>query len=272
MKTLSVVIPNYNNSRYIAKCLDSVIAQDYPVEEIVVYDDCSTDSSRDILRRYAAQHPNIRLMLADENHGVSFARDTAIRSCTSEYVTTVDADDFYYDNAKLSREMAKVNAADVPVCAFSQTVVVDEEGKVCGDMKLHDLQKDFRFRTVTQSIGVYVARDICFPLEAYMSVGGYVHDMKLFEDWDLSLKLLSKCPFCFSGGYGTAYRQKSGGLSRVSQKKIVAAKIRAFRQGGEYLHYTLRERFVFYARTYIFALIDVYIAFKHRLSGRSGRR
>ena len=264
MKTLSVVIPNYNNSRYLPQCLDSVIAQDYPLEEIVIYDDCSTDDSRDILRTYAEKYKRIRLIFPDENRGVSIARDTAIRSCTSEYVTTLDSDDFLYDSSKLSREMTKINASDVPACAFSQTVAVDEDGNVTGDLTIQDLQRDFRFRTVTQTIGIYVARDICFPLKAYLEVGGYVHDMKLFEDWDLSLKLLSKCPFYFSGGYGTAYRQKSGGLSRVSQKKIVAAKIRAFRQGDRFLHYTLRERFVFYLRTYVFALIDVYIAFKHK--------
>lgn len=264
MKTLSVIIPNYNNSKYLAQCIESVLAQDYPLEEIVIYDDCSTDDSRMILKNYAEKHPNIRLILPDENRGVSIARDQAIRTCTSEYVTTLDADDFYYDYQKLSREMAKINASDVPACAFSQTVFADEDGRVTGDMTLHDLQTDFRFRTITQTIGVYVARDICFPLEAYKEVGGFVHDMKLFEDWDLSLKLLSKCPFYFSGGYGTAYRQKNGGLSDVDQKRIVRAKIRAFRQGGKYLKYTLSERIVFYARTYVCALIDTYVAYKHR--------
>ncbi|MBQ6128678.1 MAG: glycosyltransferase family 2 protein [Lachnospiraceae bacterium] len=264
MKTLSVVIPNFNNARFLPKCLDSVLSQDYPLEEIVIYDDCSTDGSRQLLDKYAGQDSRIRLMLADVNRGVSYARDTAIRSCRSEYVTTLDADDFYYDDKKLSREMAKINASSTPACAFSQTVLTDEDGNVACDMTLLDLQKDFRFRTVTQTIGIHVARDFCFPLSAYIEVGGYVHDMKLFEDWDLSLKLLSKCPFLFSGGYGTAYRQKDGGLSRVDQKKIVAAKIRAFRQGGKYLSYTFSERFVFYMRTYICALIDTYLAKKNR--------
>ena len=249
MKTLSIVIPNFNNAAYLRQCLDSVLSQDYPLEEIVVYDDCSTDASRDILAEYAAKHNNIRLILPDENRGVSTARDVAIRSCTSEYVTTLDSDDFFYDDKKLSREMARVNEAAGSICAFSQTVLTDENGTPCGDMTIEDLDKDFRYRTITQKIGVRIARDICFPLDAYIAVGGYVHDMKLFEDWDLSLKLLSKCPFSFSGGYGTCYRQKGSGLSSVSQRRIVAAKIRGFRQGGRYLHYTLRERFGFWSHT-----------------------
>ena len=260
MKTVSIVIPNYNNAKYLPKCLDSVLAQDYPLEEIVVYDDCSTDDSREVLRGYADKDQRIRLILADENKGVSVARDTAIRSCRSEYVTTLDSDDFLYDNRKISREMAKINASDVPACAFSQTVLTDEDGNVCCDMTLQDLGKNYRFRTVTMRIGVYVARDFCFPLEEYIKVGGYVRNMKLFEDWDLSLKLLSRCPFYFSGGYGTAYRQKRSGLSNVSQKKIVEGKIRAFRQAGEFLDYTLSERIVFYGWTYICALKTVLIS------------
>ena len=264
MKTLSIVIPNFNNAKYLPKCLDSVIAQTYPLEEIVIYDDCSTDDSRNILKEYAERENRIRLILPDENKGVSVARDTAIRSCTSEYVTTLDSDDFFYDADKLRREMDKINASDVPACAFSQTVAVDENGDTIGDLKIRDLQKDFRFRTVTQTIGAFVARDLCFPLSEYKAVGGFVHDMKLYEDWDLSLKLLSRCPFYFSGGYGTAYRQKDEGLSHVSQKKIVAAKIRAFRQGGKYLDYTIAERLVFYTRTVVFAVIDRLVAIKKK--------
>ena len=258
MKTLSVIIPNYNNAKYLPQCIDSVLSQDYPLEEIVIYDDLSTDNSREILKEYADKNPGkIRLILAEENKGVSVARDIAIRSCRSEYVTTLDADDYFYDKGKLSREMKCINAADSLVCAFSQTVLVNEMGEIISDMTICDLQKNFRFKTVTQLIGIHVARDICFPLSAYKEVGGYVPGMKLFEDWDLSLKLLSKCPFIFSGGYGTAYRQKEGGLSSVTKKQIVSGKIRAFKQGSEYLKYTFAEKTVFYLRTYICYVLDV---------------
>lgn len=257
MKTLSVIIPNYNNEKYLPFCIESVQKQTYPIEEIVIYDDCSTDGSRALLEDYAKKDARIRLILAKENKGVSSARDIAIRSCHTDYICQLDADDTYYDENKLKREMQKVNAAKEPICAFSQTVLTDEDGNVTGDLTIQDLQKDYRFRTITQSIGVYIARDFCFPLEAYKNVGGYVTDMKLFEDWDLSLKLLGVCAFIFSGGHGTAYRQKTSGLSRVSQKKIVKAKIRAFRQAGQYLHYSFKEWFCFYARTFFYALLDL---------------
>lgn len=254
MKTISVIIPNYNNSKYIRECVKSVQEQTYPIEEIVIYDDMSTDNSREILQELAAGDERIRLILPDENRGVSFARDTAIRTCHTDYVTTLDADDTYYDCDKIKREMDIINSLDIDACAFSQTVLTDEEGKVTGNLEIVDLQKNYRFRTITMLIGVYVARDICMPLEAYKQVGGYVHDMKLYEDWDLSLKLLSLCPFYFSGGHGTAYRQKNSGLSSVSEKMIIKGKFRAHKQAGKYLKYTPWESIVFYFRTYYSAL------------------
>lgn len=250
MKTVSVVVPNYNNSKYIGDCIRSIQSQTYPIDEIVIYDDLSTDNSRELLKELAAADNRIRLMFADENRGVSFARDTAIRSCHSEYVTTLDADDTYYDKDKIKREMDIINECSEMACAFSQTVLTDEGGNVTGNLEILDLQKDFRYKTITQSIGVYVARDFCMPVEAYKQVGGYVHDMTLFEDWDLSLKLLSVCPFYFSGGHGTAYRQKNSGLSDVSQKKILKAKLRGHNQARAYLKYTFGEEAGFYFRTY----------------------
>ena len=112
MKTLSIVIPNYNNSKYLAQCIESVLGQSYPLEEIVIYDDRSTDDSVKILQEYAKKDPRIRLILATENKGVSVARDTAIRSCKTEYVTTIDADDFFYDNPDIAEKYGLVTCLD----------------------------------------------------------------------------------------------------------------------------------------------------------------
>ena len=55
--TLSVIVPNYNNEKYIRQCLDSILAQTYPVKELIVYDDCSTGSFLREKWVSAWQHP-----------------------------------------------------------------------------------------------------------------------------------------------------------------------------------------------------------------------
>ena len=52
MKTIGVIIPNYNSGIYIKRCLDSLLEQEYRVNEIIVVDDCSTDESTKIVKEY----------------------------------------------------------------------------------------------------------------------------------------------------------------------------------------------------------------------------
>ena len=68
---ISVVVTSFNNAKTITRALDSVVRQTYPVDEIIVADDCSTDGSRDLLRSYAAAHPNVRVIAREANIGVS---------------------------------------------------------------------------------------------------------------------------------------------------------------------------------------------------------
>ena len=59
MKTIGVIIPNYNSGIYIKRCLDSLLEQEYRVNEIIVVDDCSTDESTKIVKEYTKKYNNI---------------------------------------------------------------------------------------------------------------------------------------------------------------------------------------------------------------------
>ena len=59
--SLSVVIPNYNNSKFLSKCIESIIEQSYEgLLEIIIVDDCSTDNSKEIIENYARQYNKIK--------------------------------------------------------------------------------------------------------------------------------------------------------------------------------------------------------------------
>ncbi len=66
----SVLMPNYNHARYIGEALDAILAQSVQPREICIVDDASTDDSRAVISRYAAQHPHIRPVFLDQNRGV----------------------------------------------------------------------------------------------------------------------------------------------------------------------------------------------------------
>ena len=88
---LSVIIPVYNAEPYLAKCIDSVLSQDAPLEVLLI-DDGSTDGSANVCKRYAERDTRIRYF-RKENGGVSSARNVGLDNALGEFVTFVDSDD-----------------------------------------------------------------------------------------------------------------------------------------------------------------------------------
>lgn len=93
-RLLSIVMPAYNASDYIAEAIESVLDQTYADWELIVVDDCSTDDSRHIVKKLAFQDRRIRLIERASNSGSAFQpRLEAVNLAKSEYVVELDADD-----------------------------------------------------------------------------------------------------------------------------------------------------------------------------------
>lgn len=99
MKTIGVIVPNYNSGIYIKKCLDSLLEQEYKVNEIIVVDDCSTDESTKIVKEYTEKNDKIILLENGKNMGVSYSRNRGIENAKSEYIMFCDSDDWYEKQA-----------------------------------------------------------------------------------------------------------------------------------------------------------------------------
>lgn len=93
MPKITIVIPNYNNAKYLERCLKSAITQTHKDLEIICIDDKSTDGSVAILKKYAEKDKRIQLLLLSANCGVSAARNMALKIMTGEYVCFLDSDD-----------------------------------------------------------------------------------------------------------------------------------------------------------------------------------
>lgn len=113
MKTLSFIIPLYNSAKWLRKCLDSVLEQDIPLEqmEIICVNDGSPDNSADIAREYSKEYPNTIVVLNQENQGPSGARNNGMRHATGKYLCFVDPDDYVEPNVygKLVQQMEDEN-------------------------------------------------------------------------------------------------------------------------------------------------------------------
>lgn len=90
---LSVVIPNYNDGRFLERCLCAVISQSRPADEIIVYDDGSTDDSLERLEELRKRWPQVRVVVLGSNLGVVSVVNRALTEITGDWVHFLAVDD-----------------------------------------------------------------------------------------------------------------------------------------------------------------------------------
>lgn len=126
MSLVSVIIPVYNCEAYLDKCLQSVVTQSYKNIEIIIVNDGSTDSSSDIIRRYADSYSNV-LSVEQANMGVSEARNRGIDRAQGEFILFLDGDDYIgADYVSSLVEAAENYACDLVICGCT---MVDTAGR-----------------------------------------------------------------------------------------------------------------------------------------------
>jgi len=93
MPKISIIIPVYNTEKYLEKCLDSVLLQNWRDCEIILVNDGSKDGSLAICKKFARRDERI-VVIDKENGGVSSARNAGLEQATGEYIAFVDSDDW----------------------------------------------------------------------------------------------------------------------------------------------------------------------------------
>lgn len=90
----SILVAIYNTEALLPQCLDSLLSQTEPSLEVICIDDCSTDGSADVVRRYMASDKRVRLLRTPQNSGQGVARNVGLAVACGELTTMVDADDW----------------------------------------------------------------------------------------------------------------------------------------------------------------------------------
>ena len=116
MPKISVIVPVYNTEKYIERCLDSILAQNFDDYEIIVVNDGSSDSSSKIIRKYESNYSDKIKYFEKENGGLSDARNYGIKKATGDYVCFVDSDD--YIDSKLFESLEKYILQEIEVIKY----------------------------------------------------------------------------------------------------------------------------------------------------------
>jgi glycosyltransferase involved in cell wall biosynthesis len=160
MVDISVIITNYNNEAYIGRAIRSCLKQSLPDKqyEVIVVDDCSTDSSREIIWSFGSK---IRHMFPPENVGVAEASNIGIKAALGKFIIRVDSDDYINENTLLFlSEVLNQNPSIGFV--YSDHLRVDKEENVIERVDIHSPELLFRHgagimfrKTHLEAIGLY---------------------------------------------------------------------------------------------------------------------
>lgn len=121
---ISIIVPVYNQEKYLSRCLDSILNQTYTNFEVVCVDDHSTDSSAEIIGKYISEDSRI-FYCKNTGKGVSAARNYGIEKAKGEYIGFVDSDDFIQPQMyEFMMKAVAENNCEMVACGYER---VDEE-------------------------------------------------------------------------------------------------------------------------------------------------
>lgn len=112
---LSVIVPVYNAEKYLPKCLDSILSQNFTDFQLILINDGSTDNSITICENYEKEYNNIKV-ISQYNKGVSQARKVGVENAEGDYITFIDSDDYLPHNNVfeiMSNSLAIENNTDI---------------------------------------------------------------------------------------------------------------------------------------------------------------
>jgi glycosyltransferase involved in cell wall biosynthesis len=211
---ISCVIVSYNNGHLLREAITSVVRQSYPIDEIIVADDASTDGSRDLISSFAREYPTIRPIFRTRNLGVSANRDLAIREAIGDLITTLDGDDFFLPE-KIEAEVLTLRQFSAPI-AFSDVRIIDHRtgtDSVESISSFSELSRSERVRWLL-SHGSHNPQGMLFRKEIHDAIGGYRHGFRTYEDWDYKIRFVAEdCEWTHSGVVGVVIRRHRHGLS-----------------------------------------------------------
>jgi glycosyltransferase involved in cell wall biosynthesis len=187
---VSVVIPCYNQARFLGEAIQSVLWQGYDDLEIVVVDDGSNDCTEEVASGYAREDPRVRL-IRQENRGLAAARNRGLAEAGGEYVVFLDSDDRLVSGA-LEVGVRELEAH--PGCAFVSGIC----RKVTADGSIVPGWEQFRVRDdpyleLLRSCPIYVPA-VMYRGCVFDVVGNFDASYRAAEDYDLYYRILERFP------------------------------------------------------------------------------
>jgi glycosyltransferase involved in cell wall biosynthesis len=201
---ISAVIPTYNRENTIARAIDSVLSQEFPVSEIIVVDDGSKDDTRKIIELYGEK---VRYIYQD-NAGVAAARNRGVSEAKYEWIAFLDSDDFWLPDY-LKRMTDAMHATEEKAALYFTDIKrpADEGGGPYWDLCRFNISGSYEFRQDASEWAMLPRQPMFLQAsvirrEKYLEMGGLPKALVTREDTFLFHRLCLLYPACAVAGCG----------------------------------------------------------------------
>lgn len=207
---LSIGIPTYNQAQYLKTAVLSAFNQSYKPAEIMVFDDCSTDDTIQVLEELSIEIKELKVFRQKKNKGIAINKEACLKACTGDYIILLDSDD------RLEQDYAETLISlleEFPEAAYAHGNVqqIDQNGDKTVVRKLYrketylDANEDLK----RQINGMKVAANIIlYRKNALIAIDYFNCKANFAEDWYMLCQLAS-------AGYGNVFTNKILSAYRV---------------------------------------------------------
>lgn len=221
---VSVVVPHFNNSCFLADCLESICFQTYKNVEIIIVDDGSNDDERDQAERIASEY-KCDFIVNPVNRGVSHTRNRGLRMARGDVLTTIDPDDFFVSPDYISMMVEGVEKN--PNAVFGgRAVYYDIYGQLVSKKITKNIMSG-HLKIQILSRSCYIPINIFYSKNLLLGMGGYDETLSAYEDWDFKIRLSADHEFIVLPAE-VGYRIHGKGLSTLKRREKVKRMFRVF--------------------------------------------
>lgn len=213
---VSIIIPCYNQACYLAEAVESALKQTYSALEVLVIDDGSTDTTREV----ATHYPAVRYV-HQANQGVSAARNTGIQHSTGDYLVFLDADDRLLPTA-VATNLAFLESDATCAFAAGHYRYIDANGTPSCEKRPHRITSD-HYRALLERNYIGMPAVGMYRRAVFDEIGLFDSRFHGCEDYDMYLRIAQRHAIHCHSVLVAEYRRHGAGLSNNAAAMLTTA-------------------------------------------------
>ena len=189
---ISVVIPTYNRANTIIKSIESALNQSYPVDEIIIVDDSSTDDTG--LRVKGVNDDRIKYFFLEQNRGAAGARNYGVSQAMNDMIAFLDSDDVWHPDKTEKQVGLKKENSDLRLIYTAYARIYDSSREIYPDLSGNtrldgDMLSQILYENTVGTPTILMEKTL------FDEIGGFDEGLRSLEDWDLVIRAAQKTDF-----------------------------------------------------------------------------